>query len=293
MKPNELTGAIIGAAIEVHRELGPGKPESAYEAALAHEFALRGLPHQTQKPVPVVYKGIKLDCGYRLDALVDNRVVVEAKAVECMHPVHRAQGLTYLKLGGWKLALLINFNVALLKEGVERLVLGSLDECGGGNLRADTLSAEPGRDITLATESSESNSGDFDAEQLAAQVIAAAIEVHRALGPGLLPSSYEACLCHELSLRGVAFERRRPLALSYKGNDLAASDEIELLIGGRLVVSPRALLKIETVHESQVLSQLRLGSWRLGLLLNFNSVRLAEGIRRLVWTPRGSPVASI
>src|SRR5438128_11048274 len=116
MKPNELTREIIGAAIEVHRELGPGKPETAYETALTHELTLRRIPHQTQKPVPVVYKGVKLDCGYRLDALVAETVVVEAKAVELVHPVHRAQTLTYLRLGGWKLALLLNFHVAVLKD---------------------------------------------------------------------------------------------------------------------------------------------------------------------------------
>src|SRR5436190_8089404 len=100
MKPNELTRQIIGAAIEVHRELGPGKPEAAYEGALARELALRGIAHQAQKPVPIVYKGVKLECGYRLDVLVGNTVVVEAKSVGLIHPVNRAQVITYLKLGG-------------------------------------------------------------------------------------------------------------------------------------------------------------------------------------------------
>src|SRR5437870_136426 len=103
MKPNELTREIIGAAIEVHRELGPGKPEAAYEAALARELGLRGLAHRVQKPVPMVYKGVKLECGYRVDVLV-GETVVEVKAVEVVIPVHRAQVLTYLKVGGWKVA---------------------------------------------------------------------------------------------------------------------------------------------------------------------------------------------
>src|SRR5438046_8769703 len=128
MKPNELTHAIIGAAIEVHRELGPGKPEIAYEGALAQELTLRGIAHQAQKPVPVIYKGIKLECGYRLDVLVANSVVVEAKSVEVVIPVHTAQVLTYMNIGGWKVALLLNFNVATLKEGIERFVLGVLRE---------------------------------------------------------------------------------------------------------------------------------------------------------------------
>src|SRR5215471_443482 len=104
MKPNELAHQIIGAAIEVHRELGPGKPEMAYEAALTRELALRAIAYQTQKPVPVIYKGVKLECGYRLDLLVADTVVVEVKAAELIIPVHRAQVLTYMKIGGWKVA---------------------------------------------------------------------------------------------------------------------------------------------------------------------------------------------
>src|SRR5260370_275593 len=100
VKPNEITHEIIGAAIEVHRGLGPGKAEAAYEHALAHELGLRGLPHRVQVPVPVVYKGVKLECGYRLDLLVMDGVVVEIKSVEFLNPVHRAQVITYLRLGG-------------------------------------------------------------------------------------------------------------------------------------------------------------------------------------------------
>ena len=99
MEPNQLTREIIGSVIEVHRELGPGKPEIAYETALARELGLRGLAHQVQKPVPVIYKGVKLECGYHLDVLVAYTVVVEVKSVECVIPVHRSQVLTYLKLG--------------------------------------------------------------------------------------------------------------------------------------------------------------------------------------------------
>lgn len=123
MKVNEITREIIGAAIEVCRALGPGKAEAAYEEAVSHELTLRGIAHRRQKPVPVIYKRIKLRCGYRLDLLVAEMVVGEIKAVETVMPVHCAQTLTYLKLGGWKLALLLNFNVAMMKEGVRRLVL--------------------------------------------------------------------------------------------------------------------------------------------------------------------------
>ncbi len=124
MKTNEITDAIIGAAIEIHRALGPGLLESAYEECLCEELRLRGIPFERQKPLPVQYKGRQLDCGYRLDLLVANTVVVEIKAVDALAPIHDAQLLTYLRLGGWKVGLLINFNVPLVKQGIRRKVLG-------------------------------------------------------------------------------------------------------------------------------------------------------------------------
>ncbi|MCE9582507.1 MAG: GxxExxY protein [Planctomycetes bacterium] len=119
---NEISEHVIGAAIEVHRAIGPGLLESAYDACLRQELKLRGLAVEPQRVLPIEYKGLKLDCGYRLDLLVEGQVVVEIKAVHALEPVHEAQLLTYLKLGGWKLGLLINFNVPLLKQGVRRLV---------------------------------------------------------------------------------------------------------------------------------------------------------------------------
>ncbi|NUM79115.1 GxxExxY protein [candidate division KSB1 bacterium] len=124
MNVNELTGVIIGAAIEVHRILGPGLLESAYEECLNHEFRQHLVRFARQHPLPVVYKGTKLDCGYRLDFLVEEAVVVEIKAVEAILPIHEAQLLSYLKLGGWHVGLLINFNVPVLKQGIKRIVLG-------------------------------------------------------------------------------------------------------------------------------------------------------------------------
>lgn len=121
---NDLSSTIIGAAIEVHRALGPGLLESAYEQCLARELALRSIPFEQQKPVPVHYKGTRLDCGYRLDFLVADSVVVEVKAVDALLPIHQAQLLSYLKLGGWKLGLLINFHVPLLRDGIKRVVFG-------------------------------------------------------------------------------------------------------------------------------------------------------------------------
>jgi GxxExxY protein len=124
---NDISSAIIGAAIEVHRTLGPGLLESAYQQSLAHELSLRQIPFERQKPLQIDYKGMRLDCGYRLDFLVSDLVVVEIKAIEILLPIHQAQLLSYLKLGGWKLGLLINFHVPLLREGLKRVVLG-LDE---------------------------------------------------------------------------------------------------------------------------------------------------------------------
>lgn len=117
-----LTGEIIGAAIEVHRHLGPGLLESTYQACLSRELELRGIPFEYEKPLPLEYEGFKLDCGYRLDLLVASSVVVEVKSVEALAPIHEAQLLTYLKLTGVKIGLLINFNVVVLKSGIRRLV---------------------------------------------------------------------------------------------------------------------------------------------------------------------------
>lgn len=118
---NTLTEKIIGAAIEVHRILGPGLLESAYEECLCHELSLHNIPFERQKPLPVTYKGMHLECGYRLDILVHAMVVVEVKSVEQILPVHKAQLLSYLKLGKWPIGLLINFNVDVLKHGIRRL----------------------------------------------------------------------------------------------------------------------------------------------------------------------------
>jgi GxxExxY protein len=125
---NDLTDAIIGGAIEVHRALGPGLLESTYEMCLCRELAIRGIPFERQVPVAVEYKGVKLDCGYRADLVVEETVLVEIKAIDSVLAVHDAQLLSYLKLGGWKIGLLINFNVELLKHGIRRRVLGLVEE---------------------------------------------------------------------------------------------------------------------------------------------------------------------
>ena len=122
---NKITEAIIGGAIQVHRVLGPGLLESAYEACLAFELRKRGLGVEEQKPLPLVYEQVKLECGYRIDLVVEGAVVVEVKSIDAVAPIHEAQVISYLKLSGCKLGLLINFNVLQLKEGIRRFVNGS------------------------------------------------------------------------------------------------------------------------------------------------------------------------
>ncbi len=120
---NDITESVIGAAIAVHRELGPGLLESSYEACLAYELLCRDLPYERQKAIPLVYRGIAVESAYRIDFFVGGKVIVELKAVERLDPVHVAQVLTYLKLSRCRIGLLINFNVTLLKDGIRRLAL--------------------------------------------------------------------------------------------------------------------------------------------------------------------------
>ena len=127
-KLNQLTEAVIGSAIDVHRVLGPGLLESTYEMCLCRELALRGVPFERQKTIPVIYKGVELDCGYRADLIVDGRLLLEIKSIDHTSAIHDAQLLSYLKLSGLKVGLLINFNVRLLKHGVHRKVIGPAEE---------------------------------------------------------------------------------------------------------------------------------------------------------------------
>jgi GxxExxY protein len=123
----EITDQVIGACIEIHKQIGPGLLESAYEECLCYELAQRGIHFERQKPLPVKYKGVNLDCGYRLDLVVERKIILELKTVEDLLPIHEAQLLTYLKLSGLTLGLLINFNVPLLKDGIKRIANNFID----------------------------------------------------------------------------------------------------------------------------------------------------------------------
>jgi GxxExxY protein len=123
---NELANKIIGLAIEVHKALGPGLLESAYKEFLYYKIGKSGLLVQKEKPMPLIFEEVKLECGYRIDLLVENKLVIEIKSVDSLNEIHLAQTLTYLKLGNYKLGLLINFNVLLLRDGLKRVINGTL-----------------------------------------------------------------------------------------------------------------------------------------------------------------------
>jgi GxxExxY protein len=119
----DLTGIIVDCAVKVHKQLGPGLLESAYEECLYEELTERGISSYKQVPMPLIYKGKRLELGYRLDLLVEDKVIIEVKSVDCLNPVHTAQIMTYLKLSGCKVGILINFNVTFLKEGIRRIII--------------------------------------------------------------------------------------------------------------------------------------------------------------------------
>ncbi|MDD3630199.1 MAG: GxxExxY protein [Bacteroidales bacterium] len=126
MKENEIANKVIGLGLEIHKELGPGLLESAYKECMYYKIRESGLFVEKEKPMPLVYEGVKLDCGYRIDLLVEKKLVIEIKSVEALNDIHLAHTLTYLKLGNYKLGLLINFNVILLKDGIKRVINGTL-----------------------------------------------------------------------------------------------------------------------------------------------------------------------
>ncbi|HRJ48378.1 MAG TPA: GxxExxY protein [Opitutaceae bacterium] len=256
---SQLTGAVIGATIAVHRELGPGLDEAAYEESLSIKLGALGIEHVCQKPQPLLYKGATLDCGFRLDVLVNGRLPIELKAVETILPIHEAQLLTYLRLSSLCLGLLINFNVPVLKDGVRRKVL------------TRPRAAQPSQTLSTSAE----------LDPLSTSVLNAAMEVHRTLGPGLLRSAYEECLCHELELQQVEFVRRHGVPLYFEGRPLNHHAEVPLFVDDRVPVICLSVDTLTPLHESRLLALLRQTHSAHGFLLNFNALTLAKGIRRL------------
>lgn len=258
-KDNELTGTVIGAAISVHRALGPGLDEVIYEEALSDKLSTLGIPHQRQKPLNLVYKGKTLDCGFRLDLVAGKRLPLELKAVEWIIPIHEAQLLTYMRLGNYALGLLINFDVTLLKEGIRRKV--------HTKPRLPSHSSLP--DLRQG----------FDS--LSAELLHAALEVHRFLGPGLLRSAYEECLCHEMVQRGITIERACQIPLHFEDRRLSQCAKIPLVVGGHVPVFCLSVAALTPLHEARLLARLRQTQWPYGFLLNFNAASLDQGIRRI------------
>jgi len=257
---NHLTGAAIGAAISVHRQLGPGLDEIAYEEALSLELTRLGISNQRQVSIPLTYKGVRLNCGYRLDILVEKILPLELKSVTQILKLHQAQTLTYQKIGRFPLALLINFNVSALKDGVVRLA----------------------EDRVWNPPSKSSFTEDVRWEESSREVVDAAFDIHNHLGPGLLHSSYLTCLCHELSLRGVPFEVKKQMPLTFNGTVLSGLAEIPLLVNGDMPVYVVSAEVLSPLHTSTVLARLRQCSWKHGLIINFNTSRISDGIRRVV-----------
>lgn len=253
------TGAIIGAAIAVHRDLGPGVDEAAYEAALSNKFHSLGIAHACQVPLRICYRGTSLDCGYRYDLLVESRLPIELKAVEQILPIHQAQLLTYLRLGAHPLGLLINFEVPVLKDGIRRMVLTRLP--------------------TAAARSRINHGDSFD--PVSAEILSSAQEVYRDLGPGLLRSAYEECLCHELKQRKVAHVRQRAIPLSFEGRELPQHAHLPLVVAGTVPVVCLSAPQLTPLHECRLLARLRQTGWPFGLLINFNSSTFQTGIRRI------------
>ncbi len=232
---SHLTGQVIAAAIAVHREFGPGLDEADYERALHLELRAMGIEHECQVPLPLIYKDAILDCGYRMDLVVSGSLLLELKAVERLHPLFEAQLITYLRLAGLKLGLLMNFGSLILRDGILR--------------KANSMPA-----VTRARVSS-APSGRMD--DLSHQVIDAALEVQHQLGFGLLRSAYEAALAHELKLSGLKVEQHLPANLLYRQELIPSTKELPMIVEDRLMVACVCVKKIEPLHLARLRSLLR------------------------------------
>lgn len=261
MKPNDITHGIIGAAIDVHRELGPGQDEALYEDAMEVALANRHLKFRRQSALPIVYRGVELECQLRPDFVVEETVVVECKSADLVHSIFGAQVRTYQRLGHWPLGLLLNFNVPVLKEGISRFIVDTTEFRGGGDLSSEL---QPARDPSNEIQT----------------VIDAGIAVHRQLGTGLLHSVYATCLQHELTLAGLEFHVGCRVQVAFEGATLRHRAQLELVVSGRLLVATRAVLRLLPVDEAQVRSQMRLGNLGMALLLNFHAQRLVDDLKR-------------
>lgn len=255
----DLTKIVIGAAIAVHKVIGPGLDEADYERALHLELLKLGVEHECQVPLPLIYKSVHLDCGYRMDLVVAGRLLLELKVVDKLHPLHEAQLLTYLRLSKMALGLLMNFNVLMLRDGIVR--------------RANTIHSSSGPLTSMPPPHK------FDA--LSEEVLAAAREVQHILGTGLLRSAYEACLAHELTLRGIKVERGLPANLLYREQIIPSKKQIPLLVDDRLMIACHCVNELNQLQLARDRSLVKAAGAEVGLSINFHSESLTTEIRRI------------
>ncbi|MGY8689481.1 MAG: GxxExxY protein [Verrucomicrobiales bacterium] len=217
------------------------------------------IAHQRQLPISVHYKDVDLDCGYRIDMLVEGRLPVELKAVETTLPIHIAQLLTYMRLGSSPLGLLLlNVETAVLRDGIRRLA------------SSQKHTASPDDEINSSTN-----------DALSMKLLHSAIEGHRHLGPGLLRSAYRQCLCYELGLLQLPFELDYTLPNCFEGTPLSTPISAPLLVNEQIPVICLSASTISPLHEATLLSRLHHGDWPYGYILNFNAPYLKDGIRKI------------
>lgn len=213
--------------------------------------------------MPLIYKNALLDCGYRLDILVEERLPLELKAVSQLHGIHDAQLLTYLRLGKFPLGLLINFNVAVLKDGIRRKVESRVWEPPTCNNHQSTVGMDR-----------------FDGVSRA--IVHSAIEVHRQIGPGMLASTYEECLCYELVEMDISFQRAMTIPLVVDGECLGTEALVPVVVANEVPVFPMCVEAVTALQTAAALARLRQGGWNRGLILNFHSETMLKGIKRVV-----------
>lgn len=259
---NHLTERVIGAAMAVHRRLGPGQDEAMYEEALQRSLLSAGVACERQVALPLCYEGCILDCGYRLDLLVEDALVLELKSVAALLPIHEAQLMTYLRISGKKIGLLMNFNVLMLKDGLRRKVHG--------------FGMEPKAFVPWVAEKMMSGVND--------QIIGSAIKVHSKVGPGLLRSSYIACMAHELGRQQLRVERKRQTEVKFDDCILEQRMEVEMVVEDMTPLFILSTDRVTPLVEAQFRAKLRLGGWKQGLILNFHAVLMKDGLKRVTTT---------
>jgi len=256
---NDLTGRVIGAAIDIHRRFGPGLNEADYEAALSLELHSLAISHVCQVPLSLIYKGTQLDCGYRMDIVLPGQLLVELKALDKLHPIHEAQLITYLKLSKLSLGLLINFGGLVLKDSIKR--------------RANTVGH---REAFIPFQVTRSTMDD-----VSRIVVEAAVDVQHHLGSGLLRTAYEACLYHELGLRGLKVERNQPVNLIHREQLIQSSKQLPLVVENNLMVACFCMDTMEPLHLAKARSLLRVSAAESGICINFHASNLAGEIKRI------------